>query len=75
MHRINEDVAGRLEEAARLLQEQGADRYRVGAYVRAASSLRSLTRPVDKVLRTSGMDGLRAVASDWIDSCAARRSS
>ena len=38
MNRINQQVAGRLEEAARLLQDQGADRFRVGAYLRAASA-------------------------------------
>ena len=32
MNSINQDVAGRLAEAARLLRDQGADRYRVGAY-------------------------------------------
>jgi putative hydrolase len=59
MNRVNQDVAGRLEEAARLLQDQGADRYRVGAYQRAASSIRSMDTPVDQVLRNKGLDGLK----------------
>ena len=59
MNDVNQDVAGRLEEAARLLQDQGADRYRVGAYLRAASSIRSMQTPVDEVIRVQGLDGLK----------------
>ena len=59
MNPINQDVAGRLEEAAGLLRDQGADRYRVGAYLRAASSIRSTQTPVDEVLRDRGLDGLK----------------
>jgi putative hydrolase len=59
MNAINQDVAGRLEEAARLLRDQGADRYRVGAYLRAASSIRSMQTPVDALLRDRGLDGLK----------------
>ncbi|RPH53917.1 MAG: DNA-binding protein [Acidobacteria bacterium] len=61
MNRINQDVAGRLEEAAELLQDQGADRYRVGAYLRAASSIRSMQVGLDQVLRNRGLDGLKQV--------------
>lgn len=59
MNRVNQDVAGRLEEAARLLRDQGADVYRVGAYLRAASTIRSTETPVDEVLRDHGLDGLK----------------
>lgn len=59
MNRVNQDVAGRLEEAARLLRDQGADVYRVGAYLRAASTIRSTKTPVDEVLRDHGLDGLK----------------
>ena len=59
MHRVNQDVAGRLEEAARLLEEQGADRFRVGAYLRAASTVRSMEEPLDQILRSRGLDGLK----------------
>ena len=62
MNGVNRDVADRLDETARLLQEQGADRYRIGAYARAAASIRSLPTPVDDVLRTGGLQGLEAVA-------------
>jgi len=60
MH-VNEQIAGRLEEVARLLQDQGADPYRVGAYLRAAASIRSTTTPVDQIFRDHGVDGLRAL--------------
>ena len=59
MHRVNQDVAGRLEEAARLLDEQGADRFRVGAYLRAASTVRSMEEPLDQIFRARGLDGLK----------------
>ena len=59
MTRINEQIAGRLEEAARLLRDQGADPYRVTAYVRAAASVRSAREPVDQIFRERGLDGLR----------------
>jgi DNA polymerase (family X) len=61
MNRINQHVAGRLEEAARLLQDQGADRFRVGAYLRAASSVRAMPEPLDQVLRNRRLDGLKQV--------------
>ena len=57
--RVNLEVAGRLEEAARLLRDQGADRFRVGAYLRAAETLRSMHEPVDEVFRARGLDGLK----------------
>ncbi len=59
MTRINEQIAGRLEEAARLLRDQGADAYRVTAYLRAAASVRSAREPVDRLFRDRGLAGLR----------------
>ena len=59
MTRINEQIAGRLEEAAHLLRDQGADPYRVTAYSRAAASVRSTREPVDQIFRQRGLDGLR----------------
>jgi hypothetical protein len=56
--RINEDVAGRLEELARLLEAQGADRFRVRAYRQAAQTVRLLPRPVSDILELEGLDGL-----------------
>jgi putative hydrolase len=59
--RINEQIAGRLEEVARLLQDQGADPYRVAAYMRAAASVRSTPEPLDQIFRDHGLDGLQAL--------------
>jgi hypothetical protein len=61
MMRVNEQIAGRLEEAARLLHGQGADPYRVSAYLRAAIAVRSMSEPIDQIFRTRGIDGLRAL--------------
>jgi putative hydrolase len=59
MSRINDEIAGRLEEAARLFRDQGADPYRVTAYLRAAASIRSARESVDQLFRERGLDGLR----------------
>lgn len=58
-HSINLHVAGRLEEAARLLRDQGADPYRVRAYRRAAMTVRGTPQPVDQIFRERGLDGLK----------------
>ena len=58
-HRVNEDVAGHLEEAARLLRDQGAGPYRVNAYRRAAMTLRASTQAVDALYREKGLEGLK----------------
>jgi putative hydrolase len=60
-HTINLQVAGRLDETARLLRDQGADPYRVRAYRRAAVSVRGSARPVDEIYRQQGIDGLKAL--------------
>jgi hypothetical protein len=57
--RINEQIAGRLEEAAQLLRDQGADQYRVGAYLRAASTVRLMRQPIDELFRQRGLEGLK----------------
>ncbi|HET7221546.1 MAG TPA: helix-hairpin-helix domain-containing protein [Vicinamibacterales bacterium] len=59
MHRVNEAIAGRLEEAAQLLRNQGADAYRVSAYLRAAATIRSMREPIDEIFRARGLDGLK----------------
>jgi putative hydrolase len=48
---LNRQVAGRLDEVAQILEEQGANRFRVRAYRRAAAVLRGLARPVDEIVR------------------------
>src|SRR5690606_27028639 len=59
VRRVNEQIAGRLEEVAYLLREQGADPYRVRAYLRAAGTVRSMREPVDEIFRQRGLDGLK----------------
>jgi DNA polymerase (family X) len=55
---LNEDIAGRLEEVARILGEQGANRFRVLAYQQAAAVLRGLERPVSEIFAEEGIAGL-----------------
>jgi DNA polymerase (family X) len=60
-HTVNEQIAGRLEEAARLLRDQGADPYRVNAYRRAAMTLRTSSQAVDHLFHDKGIDGLKEI--------------
>jgi hypothetical protein len=55
---INASVAGRLDEVAQVLEEHGANPYRVLAYRRAASMLRGLPRPVSDIVAAEGLEGL-----------------
>jgi hypothetical protein len=59
--RANDAVAARLEEAAALLSEQGANPFRVRAYRQAASTLRRLQIPVSSILSAEGIEGLEAL--------------
>lgn len=55
---INEDIAGRLDEVARILAGQGANRFRVQAYHQAAAVLRGLARQVSEIFTEEGLAGL-----------------
>jgi hypothetical protein len=55
---VNRDIANRLEEAAWLLRDQGADPYRVNAYLRAAATVRRWPVPLVQVFHQRGLDGL-----------------
>lgn len=57
----NHEIADRLEEAARLLRDQGADRYRVTAYMRAAERVRHWPKAMTDVYRDRGLEGLEAI--------------
>lgn len=57
----NTHLARLLEEAARLLEEQGANRFRVHAYRAAAATLRQLDRPASRILEQDGLAGLEAL--------------
>ena len=61
MHPLNEQIAGRLEEVARLLRHQGADPFRAGAYLRAADAIRLASEPADEIYRSRGIAGLKAL--------------
>ena len=61
MSTINRRIAGRLEEAADLLQTQGADRFRVSAYRHAAATVRRWPEPLDQTFRSLGLEGLERV--------------
>jgi DNA polymerase (family 10) len=54
----NAAVAARLDELAALLELQEASVFRVGAYRRAAETVRALDRPIGEILRTDGLAGL-----------------
>jgi len=56
---INTEIAARLKEIARLLDERGANQFRVRAYRRAAETLENLKRPVDKLIKTGGLEALQ----------------
>ncbi|MBI4500460.1 MAG: DNA-binding protein [Gemmatimonadetes bacterium] len=55
---LNRRIADRLDEAGQLLREQGANRFRVEAYHRAANVLRNSPRSVADILRLQGIEGL-----------------
>lgn len=61
MLETNAQIAGRLDEVARLLEAQGANRFRVEAYRRGAVTLRNLSRSVIDIIKTSGIDALEEI--------------
>jgi hypothetical protein len=58
---LNRDIADRLEEVAHLLRDQGADRYRVSAYLRAAETVRRWPVSVARLYGERGLEGLEAM--------------
>jgi hypothetical protein len=57
----NRHIGDRLEEAAHLLREQGSDRFRVHAYLRAADVVRHWPEPLANVFDRRGLDGLEVL--------------
>lgn len=55
----NEQIAQRFDELARILNEQGADVYRIAAWRHAAMSLRRLAEPASQLYEREGIEGLR----------------
>lgn len=57
----NQEIAQKLREVALLLEEQGANRFRVRAYRAAADRLEHLDVPVSRIVEQQGTDGLQAL--------------
>jgi DNA polymerase (family 10) len=57
----NQQVAERLDEVAQILEEQGANRFRVHAYRRGADTLRGLAQPVNEIFEQGGLPALEAL--------------
>ncbi|MBI4003281.1 MAG: hypothetical protein HY348_16065, partial [Nitrospira defluvii] len=57
----NRDIAGRLREVAQLLEEQGANRFRVRAYRTAAETIERLPVPASEIAQHQGVDGLQTL--------------
>lgn len=57
----NIEIAQKLREVATLLEEQGANRFRVRAYRTAADTLERLQTPVSHIVQQQGTDGLQAL--------------
>ena len=55
---INKEIAKKFLEFADLLEQQDANRFRVGAYRRAADTISALTASVQDILEKKGLDGL-----------------
>jgi DNA polymerase/3'-5' exonuclease PolX len=55
---LNAQVAARIDEVAGILEDKGANLYRVRAYRRAADTLRRLDQPVGELLAERGLPGL-----------------
>jgi putative hydrolase len=58
---INQDIADKLMEIATLLEEQGANPYRVSAYRNAASVIIHLPRQVSEIVARQDFEGLVAL--------------
>jgi hypothetical protein len=58
---VNQQVASRLREAADLLQQQGANPFRVGAYRRAADTVAGLGEELEDLVEREGEEGLTSL--------------
>ena len=59
--RENQQIADELREAATLLEVQGANPFRAGAYRKAADTIARLARPVRETFDAKGVAGLDAL--------------
>jgi hypothetical protein len=60
---LNQRLADRLREAADLLQQQGANPFRVTAYRRAADTIAGLTQDLRDLIAQAGVEGLTELPS------------
>jgi hypothetical protein len=58
---INQDIADKLREGADLLEQQGANPFRVSAYRRGADTIAGLERDVTELFEREGVEGLMAL--------------
>jgi DNA polymerase/3'-5' exonuclease PolX len=56
---MNFEVAARLDELGRILDSQGANQFRVRAYLNAARTIRGLNRSIAEIARAEGIEGLK----------------
>jgi putative hydrolase len=56
----NQDIARRLREVAQLLEDQGANRFRVRVYRAATETIERLAVPAAEIAQQQGKDGLQA---------------
>ncbi|MDX1660621.1 MAG: helix-hairpin-helix domain-containing protein [Gemmatimonadota bacterium] len=59
--RTNDAIADRLDEVARIYDQQGANRFRVAAWRAAGDTLRGLDRPVAALYDEGGLEALQAL--------------
>ncbi len=59
--RLNAGIAERLREAADILEAQGANRFRINAYRRAAETVADLGKSVAEIAEKEGIEGLIAL--------------
>jgi len=57
----NIEIAQKLREVALLLEDQGANRFRVRAYRAAAETIERMTVPAAEIVQQQGTDGLQAL--------------
>ncbi|MGD8909416.1 MAG: helix-hairpin-helix domain-containing protein [Chromatiales bacterium] len=58
---LNRQIASKLQEMSDLLQQQGANPFRIRAYRQAAAALHRQSRPVDEILKQEGIAGLEGL--------------
>jgi putative hydrolase len=55
---LNRQIASKLQEMSDLLEQQGANPFRIRAYRQAAAELNQQPQPVDEILEREGLEGL-----------------